>query len=87
MECYLFGSRRIIYSYSVSIGITRAEDSQVKLIFVVALSRNVEKEFSKVYELVQKISDSPVLIEQLQRCPSSQAVLHELLIIMQNLRR
>lgn len=71
------------------VGIARPgsnKKSGVSLIFVMALSRNVEKEFSKIYELVQLIADTPELIKKLQACQEKTEVIQQLCELMKHMK-
>lgn len=71
------------------IGIARPganKKSGVTIVFVMALSRNVEKEFSKLYELVQLIAETPERIRELQVCPDKTDVILLLSGLMKRLK-
>ncbi len=68
------------------VGIAREGEGQVQVIFVMALGRNVEKEFSQIYEAVQKAAESREMIRRLRRAGEAGEALELLYSHMKNLK-
>lgn len=48
------------------VGIAKKGEGKVQVVFVMALGRNVEKEFSQIYEAVQKVAESQEILLKLR---------------------